>query len=324
MSTVFGERKFDISNEDFILAGFRGCKQDEVPWVTSVSGDPGKCNHHEWFGRSALPFPSSVRPDRNNYISISTYRSAADGSLRRGKAYFAGTHVVMIDDIGTKVPVENVRLEPSCAVETSPGNYQAWLFLKQPERHRLKVEVLLKGMISSGLSNDGSDPGMSGVTRYGRLPVGVNGKAKYADSSGRSFMQRVVHWSPELRYSIEQIAAAYGVDFGAQSTQRRPLRSVVRRSYTGLSPESDDITLITLRRADLYIEPLAVMGGGHRIVCPWVKEHTDEDPTGTVYFEPSDENAWSGGFKCHHGHCQHRTIADLRHFVSRVRQLVKE
>ena len=45
---------------------------------------------------------------------------------------------------------------------------------------------------------------------------------------------------------------------------------------------------------------------------------TDEDTTGTVYFEPSEENEWRGGFKCHHGHCKTRNIIDLDYFVQRL------
>lgn len=319
MNASFGNHCFDISNEEFILAGFRGCMRYETPWVTSLRGDPGRCEHQEWFGRSALPLPRSIRPDSNNYISISTYKNAEDGSLRRGKAYFSGMHVVMIDDVGTKVPLENVRVNPSCTVETSPGNYQAWYFLHEPERDRAKAEALIKGMIASGLTTDGADPGMSGVTRYGRLPVGVNGKEKYRASTGQPFVQRVVLWAPQQRPSIDEIAAAYGVVLHAAPAGRKLVRIPASARAAGNDP-----TLETLTRAKLYLEPLGSIAGGHRIVCPWVKEHTDEDPSGTVYFEPSDENAGVGGFKCHHGHCQHRTFADLRHFVARVQQLAKE
>jgi len=220
------------------------------------------------------------------------------------------------------IPFEKLKIEPTCLVETSPGNFQAWYFLAEPERDRGRAERLIKGMIASGLTADGSDPGMNGVTRYGRLPEGVNDKTKYADESGNPFVQRVAHWSPLTRYSLDEIAAAYAIDLDvvAAPTRRRGKRARIAASLPALVGGF----IAVIEAADLYLEPLASIPGAHHIICPWVHEHTDEDSTGTVYFEPSDENAWAGGFKCHHGHCQHRTIADLTHFITRLLKITKE
>jgi hypothetical protein len=274
-----------------------------------------------WAGRPALPLPAFIRDSANNYIVVSTFKQADDGRFRRRKACFAGMFVVMVDDVGTKVPFSKLRIEPTCLVETSPGNYQAWYFLEEPERDRGRAECLVKGMIASGLTADGSDPGMNGVTRYGRLPVGVNGKAKYADGAGKPFVQRVAHWASGVRYTLDTIAIAYGVDLSCTETRRaRPNRKVARL----VGAQGDNQLVAILEAAGLYLEPLDSIVGGHRIICPWVHEHTDEDPTGTVYFEESEENSWAGGFKCQHGHCQHRTIADLTHFIARLLQKNKE
>lgn len=315
------KKRIDLSNRDFIAAAFGRCSDQEMPWVTAFPGDPAKVEHGMWAGRPALPLPAFIRDSANNYIVVSTFKQADDGRFRRRKACFAGMFVVMVDDVGTKVPFARLLIEPTCLVETSPGNYQAWYFLKEPERDRGRAECLVKGMIASGLTADGSDPGMNGVTRYGRLPVGVNGKAKYADEAGTPFVQRVAHWAPGLRYSMSDIATAYCVDLTRpMDTATRPKRNPARAAI----PDSDNQLIAILDAANLYLEPLDGIGGGHRIVCPWVHEHTDEDPTGTVYFEESEENSWAGGFKCHHGHCQHRTIADLTHFVARLLQKNKE
>lgn len=167
-------------------------------------------------------------------------------------------------------------------------------------------------MIASGLTADGADPGMNGVTRYGRLPVGMNGKAKYVDRGGRRFVQRVAIWSPEIRYSVDEIAEAYGVNMTTVS--RKLYGTKVRHPQ----PSPNDGFIAVLQAAQLYLEPLSSIEKGHRIVCPWVREHTDQEPSGTVYFEPSEHNEWRGGFKCHHGHCLRRNIVDLAHFVVRL------
>jgi len=315
-----GKRGIELTNRDFLAYAFFRSSADEMPWVTSFAGDPKDVARGVWFGRPALPLPQFIRPTANNYIVVSTFKRADDGRFHRRKDCFAGLFMVMVDDVGTKVPFKNLRLEPTCLVETSPGNFQAWYFLTEPERDRVRAERLIKGMIASGLTTDGADPGMNGVTRYGRLPVGINGKGKYIDKAGKPFLQRVAHWSPGTRYSLDDIATAYGVDLSELIIPRRKIVAKPR----GAPVVGDDGLTGVLEAAGLYLEPLSGIPGGHRIICPWVHEHTDEDPTGTVYFEPSEENSWSGGFKCHHGHCQHRTIADLRHFVSRLLGKKKE
>lgn len=317
-----GKKRIALSNREFIAHAFCRSSPDEVPWVTGFAGDPGKVEHRMWFGQPALPLPAFIRDTGNNYVVVSSFRRAEDGRHRRRKACFAGLFMVMVDDVGTKVPFSKLRIEPTCLVETSPGNYQAWYFLSEPERNRGRAECLITGMIASGLTADGSDPGMNGVTRYGRLPVGINGKAKYADVSGTPFVQRVAHWAPGLRYFMSDIATAYGVDLSSNANRQT---SAKKKSVTrGVAPTGENLLLATLEAAGLYLGPMDGIAGGHRIVCPWVSVHTDEDPTGTVYFEESEENSWAGGFKCHHGHCQHRTIADLTHFVARLLQKNKE
>ncbi len=316
------KRATALSNRDFLTHAFCRCGTDEVPWVAGFPGDPNAVEHGTWMGRAALPLPQFIRDGNNNYVVVSTFRRGEDGKYHRRKDCFAGMFVVMVDDVGTKVPFDRLQLEPTCLVETSPGNLQAWYFLVEPERDRSRAECLVKGMIASGLTADGSDLGMNGVTRYGRLPVGVNGKAKYADSSGQPFVQRVTHWAPSIRYSLNQIALAYNVDLTAEAGGHQ--RKAPGRRPLPAGVGGDDGLTGVLEGLGLYLEPITSLDGGHRIICPWVHEHTDEEPSGTAYFAPSEETTRSGGYRCMHGHCQHRTIADLTHFVTRVLQKNKE
>lgn len=53
------------------------------------------------------------------------------------------------------------------------------------------------------------------------------------------------------------------------------------------------------------------VSGGLHVVCPWADRHSKNDTTGTFYFEPSPSNGYIGGFKCHHAHCDGRTIGDV-------------
>lgn len=294
----------EVSNVDFIAHAFAGIGADEVPWVAGIAGDIATADRWAWHGAPAIPIPRLVAPDRNNYICISSFKRADDGKFRRHKSCWAALHALMLDDIGTKIPFEALRLEPSCVVETSPGNYQAWLFLAQPVRDQLKAEALINGLIQAGAS----DPGAGNLTRYGRLPAGINGKAKYHDKDGKPFSQRVHVWAPERRYTPEQIGLAYGFDLAAASKPRATKRK-------GAMPASANRYVEILDAAGLYIRAITSMHGAHQIICPWWGLHTNGDQTGSIYFEPGNENGMQGGYCCQHGHCSGRTIRDLDYFI---------
>ena len=293
----------ELSNVDFLAHAFAGIGADEVPWLAGFPGDVAKAPHSVWFGSPGIPMPRFIRPDHNNYVCVSTFNRAEDGKYRRRKDCWAGLHMVLLDDLGSKISFDALRLEPSCLVETSPGNYQAWLFLKEPERNRDRAEALINGLIKAGAS----DPGAGNLTRYGRLPTAINGKLKCQDKDGKPFTQRVHVWEPSRRCTPEQIANAYGFDLEAAS-KPRPKRK-------GSKPTGGGRYLEILDAAGLYVRPITASEGGHQIVCPWNDKHTDKDQTGTAYWEPSEQNGMRGGFKCQHGHCAHRNAADLDYFI---------
>lgn len=299
-----GAKGIELSNADFIAHAFAFVGADEVPWVAGFPGDVATAEHKVWFGRGALPLPSFIKAAHNNYACVSSFKRAEDGKCRRRARCWSGLHMVLLDDLGTKIHFDALRLEPSCLVETSPGNFQAWIFLAQPERDQLRAEALVKGLIAAGAS----DPGAGALTRYGRLPTGINGKAKYHDKDGKPFSQRVHVWAPERRYTPEQIGQAHGFDLAAASKPRAAKRK-------GKKPASPHKYVDILDDAGLYLRPITSMAGAHQIICPWHTGHTGKDTTGTVYFIPATQNDMQGGFKCQHGHCAHRTIRDLDWFV---------
>ena len=156
---------------------------------------------------------------------------------------------------------------------------------------------------------------MRGVTRYGRLPIGVNAKPAVIARVGKPFAQNVALWEPKARFSLDSIAKAYGLDLAHGPVKPRSTPRPAKNAE-GLVPLIEDL--------GLYVDELPGMEDAHHIVCPWIHEHTDRDETGTVYFGPSAENGWRGGFKCHHGHCMHRGIKELQHFFRAVQRIQNE
>ena len=127
--------------------------------------------------------------------------------------------------------------------------------------------------------------------------------------NGKPFVQRLKAWEPSRRYSVDEIAKAYSINLNTAAHQ--PKRQRTGKAQVAAS----NGYLVILESADLYLEPIRGTSGGHRIICPWHAQHTNADTTGAAYWEPGDSNGHRGGFKCQHGHCQQRTIADLDFFV---------
>jgi hypothetical protein len=289
-----------ITNEEFIKTVFGNVPQDAVPWVTGFEEDPLQVTGKQWGGapvtNGALPW--MIEDHNNNFFSISSFRAGPDGRYHRRKEHFAACHLIMIDDVGTKVQAHEIALEPSYELETSPGNYQYAYIVGPPETDGELVARVQDALVAQGLAVDGKDPGMKGVTRYGRLPVGRNTKAKYAEQlGGLPFVQQLEEWHPERRFTLQEIIEAFDLDLD--------------KTKTAYSVEEEDLILKALEYRGLLKGPISGKEGVWDVTCPWLAEHTDRGDSGAAYFQAHYEGREKPGFKCHHGHCESRTIRDL-------------
>lgn len=307
-----------VTNLDFLEAMFSTIDDNAAAILAGFVGDPYKPPQFAWSRRPwafGEPLPRDIHHDANTYTAVSSFRADETGQYRRRKSQFARLHAVMVDDILTKVPLGIIRLPLSVLIETSPRNFQGYWFIT-PSDGADNGDVsarLLEALVDAGMSSDGSDPGMKGVTRYGRLPVGVNGKSKYVEQLGHAFRVRLTEWNPERRYTVEEIATAHGLDLTVRSTAPKPLApGEASRRVTNFE---DLMQLIAV--AGLYRESHT---GWHDVVCPWVHTHTDRAETGSAIREPAASNNWAGGFQCHHGHCTERTIADVYRWARAYRR----
>jgi hypothetical protein len=294
-----------LTNPAFAHALLAGMPTGAAGTLHSFVGDPGKNARGQWraivWAGGDVRFPA-LNPFANNYICVSSFYANAEGKYHRRKIQFAALHAVMIDDLGTKLPMSDLRLAPSCMIETSPGNYQAWLLLEAPILSLRLAEVLIDQMVSAGISAQ-MDPGMRGVTRVARLPEGCNRKPKNLDAAGRAWKHVVREVALDRRYSPAEIAQAYELDLtlkAAPTTRARP-RTGIDLERTGLLDWIKTLGLYQAEQRESY----------HQITCPWADQHSDGSTTGTYYMEPLETNCWQGGFVCNHGHCIERDINDL-------------
>lgn len=301
----------NVSNAYFISGIFGELKGTERPVVVSFAGNPANVSKCAWFGKPWIVDKTSFEPGNNNYISFATFNPDVDGKYRRQKKQFAALFAVMLDDIGGKVPMERISLEPSWVIETSAGNHQIGYILDDPLSDSAEADRLLTAIIDAGLT----DPGANGpCSRLGRLPVAINGKHQSGDSV---WCCRLKVWQPDKRYSVQNIADGLQIDLRKPNKNR-----TIHGQKNGVfhDPYMDDVhipranenpVIAALKESGLYKQPLG--DGKHDISCPWVHEHTNQVDQGTAYFEPS-ESYPLGGFKCMHGHCAERRVSALHSF----------
>lgn len=289
------------SNHEFLTALFG----DDLPWVhvTDFAYDPGAIppgkHLKAWCGDYFSRY--TFGENTNQYFTVSTFYADEKGKARRRKALFRATHVIVLDDVREKLSVDAAsRLPPpSWVLETSPGSEQWGYILDQPCTDRPRVENLLDGLVANGLAPDGKDPGMKGVTRYVRLPGGVNTKASKA-VFGKPPPCRMLEWHPERRTTLEALAAPFAVDLDRPRREGRVDGAAAVDDHPLL--QIPDLVRIKEQRSD----------GRFDITCPWVDEHTGAADDGSAIFTNADGSI---GFKCHHGACEGRTGRDLLRFI---------
>ena len=309
---------FQITNAEFIAAVFPHLPEGASAAVCSKRGNPDLGG---WPCRRADQVAAGLAAENNNYLGCASFYPGDDGSFKARKAQFAACHFLLLDDLGTKVPLDRLDgFELSWLIETSPGNYQGGIILAEPLTDGPAAVRLLNAVIDAGLCDAGATGPLS---RWARLPVAINGKPKYADEAGTPFQCRLIEWRPDNRYTPQEIVDRLQLELAPAGRPKKTAKSPApsdSASY-GIGDDGDDVLIpktaenpvvAALKARGLYKTPLG--SGKHDITCPWVQEHTDALDTGAAYFEP-DEFYSVGGFCCQHSHRDKYHIRALLEFL---------
>lgn len=290
--------KSDITNDEFLRAIFG--EQYIYAHVTSFVEDPATITSDIsarcWAGGYYKDI--QLMPRSNQFYTVSLFAPDDQGRSRRRKTKFSSCFVIGLDDVREKLPIEQVeRLPLPSIVLKSSLNSEQWLYiLSIPCVDINRIDNLHDGLIANGLSPDNKDPGQKGVTRYLRLPEGINTKAKRIRENNRSAPDcQIIDWHPELRYTLEELAKPFGVDIDAPR----------RIAHTGAAADIPGHPL--LQSKGIHIKK-ALSLGRYEITCPWVADHTNDEDSGSAVFTNTDGSI---GFKCHHGACDARNTGDL-------------
>lgn len=270
-------------------------------------GDPDKAEPGDWRPRPWRPgAPIPFGPKANGYVTISSFGRADDGSFRRRAGLFAAGRALMVDDVGTKVPTSSMTdTAPSAIIETSPGNHQYWYLLSEPERDPERLDGIIRAFIAGKLL--GADPGMSGITRVGRLPGFQNAKPKYG-----GFETAFRLFEPKRRFTVESLLSAFNLRIEGRRPAIRKIPSEIARSRVEAYFTIEEY----LRRRNMLKRSKADLSGWTEMHCPWVDEHTGGADTGAAIREPAPDNQYYGAFRCHHGHCADRGWSQLTEWIA--------
>jgi hypothetical protein len=285
------------TNQQFLEAIFGG-EYGQVH-VTCFYDDPNNIPKHRsricWIGDR---YKNSVILDgTNQYFTISLFKDDEEGKPRRRKVDFIATHCIVLDDVKEKLSLEQAKKlpKPTWILETSKGSEQWGYILERPCKDRGRVENLLDGLVANGLAPNGKDPGMKGVTRYVRLPEGINNKSnKLID--GEPYDCTMVEWHPERKCTLSDLAKPFYVNLDKQRRESK----IEGASIVADHPLLQHPEALTIKT---QLSP-----GRYEVQCPWMEEHTGGVDNGAAIFTNGDGSL---GFKCHHGHCEERTGKDL-------------
>jgi hypothetical protein len=181
--------------------------------------------------------------ENNNYLSCASFYPADDGSFKARKAQFAACHFLLLDDLGTKVPLDRLdSFELSWLIETSPGNHQGGIILAEPLTDGSAAVRLLNAVIDAGMCDAGATGPLS---RWARLPAAINGKPKYADETGAPFQCRLTEWRPDRRYTPQEIVDRLQLELAPSGRPKKTakLPALPDSASFGISGDGDDVLI---------------------------------------------------------------------------------
>ena len=239
------------------------------------------------------------------YFSTSTIKRNANGALRAKNDNFISLRVIVLDDIGTKVPVSKLpkKLKPTYIIETSEGNFQYGYVLETPVTDLEPAKMLVQLAYESGFGDSGGKLPVKLV----RMPAGVNGKS----GDKGAFAVKLIHMTGP-KWDVQDLLNALNTQQDWKAIEKDALDVAKRRAMvvTGASvwshakmPSTNgtvDPVLEWMIENDAY---LSDNGEWVSTPCPNAAAHTVGD--GSAGYRPLGRGSdpTSRAFHCMHGHC---------------------
>lgn len=240
--------------------------------------------------RDALP---QLAIENANGAAIFVTINETDGNGRKVEN-ITRVRAVFVDLDGAPVLPLFKQMPPHMVVQTSVGKYHAYWRIEDCPLELFSP--LQKALIAKF---DG-DKSVHDLSRVMRVPG-------FHHCKRDPFPVRLAHSDlvcKKSAYSVQQV-----------KNWLKPAKPIKFKPAPMPEHLAEEVTRVlpTLVKMGLHCEDKA--GGKHIITCPWAHHHTQPGNI-AAYFEPSDKNAWAGGFRCLHAHCADRGAKQLQKFVS--------
>ncbi len=283
------------------------CASDERLILCGFKGDPNDAPSNAWRPRPWRPGADIPFGPRNNgYVTVASFGRASDSGFRRRRDTFKAGLALMVDDVGTKVDPAKVNvIEPTFIIETSPANFQWWLLLKEPERDADRFDAFIRAFIEGRLL--GADPGMSGITRVGRIPGFTNGKVQHD-----GWVTKLTASNPTKRFTLPALLKAFDLKLAGTRSPPKFIPNDISRERIKMFVNAETF----LKRRKMFKRNTSDPSGWREMHCPWKDEHTNAADTGAAIREPRAENQFYGAFRCHHGSHIDKHWKDLTDWIA--------
>lgn len=235
-----------VSNSAFLAELAAGASNGSSLWVNHFIGEPDEGKAFQWAGHRYNPATMAAMIDgwssANSYFSVASLRADQAGVTKRRKTHFDRMLALVVDDI----ELDDISGAVSYVVTTSPGKHQVGIFIDRDDKDAADprlIDGLMHALVEQGRIR--LDRSGNSAVRYVRLPVGQNQKPRGTGP----FQHQVLIWSPRTRMSLDDAAAAFGVDLDKIRTEtqapetrdrskerqsdklRRDIANVVRGEY---------------------------------------------------------------------------------------------
>lgn len=177
---------------------------------------------------------------------------------RQGRHIYIRPHgphpYTLLDDLDAAklASLRKAGFDPAVVVETSPGNFQAWL------KHDRTLPPELSTKVSQHLARSfGADPGSADWRHLGRLAGFTNRKDKYQQANGHFPFVRLIAATGHAAEPLPATVALVAADLARQKAEEAERRM----AYRPTSSRHSDATTKTI--ADFRNSP-TYGGDGHR------------------------------------------------------------
>jgi hypothetical protein len=256
------------------------------------------------------------------YFNASSCYRAKDEKLRHKRDLFAAFHVLVLDDIGTKIPFDRLPKglrKPTYIIESSAGNFQYGYVLQEPITNFDHATSLVQVAAMAGLTDGGGVM----ATKIVRLPGGINGKPSKEKHEFKVRAPEITerYFTPEMlleriNFEIDDEVVTWEAIL---NNEIKPLARKHRNHYLNLQPiaqTTDGVIDPVLEW--LYTNDLVMGDSGGPwvdILCPWCDTHTTGEQTAGYAPVGRGDNTGLRGFNCFHEHCADRNIKDFIGYI---------